>query len=67
MFYMVENIVTDQKHSDVLKISLAANTHSLVCLSLMVHIINSGPFDSGILGFLLFGLFLFFSVGYKCS
>lgn len=54
MFYMVENIVTDQKHSDVLKTSLAANTHSLVCLGLMVHIINSGPFDSGILGCLLF-------------
>lgn len=54
MFYMVENTVTDQKHSDVLKTSLAANTRSLVCLGLMVHIINSGPFDSGILGCLLF-------------
>lgn len=54
MFYMVENVVTDQKHSDVLKTSLAANTHSLVCLGLMVHIITSGPFDSGILVCLLF-------------
>lgn len=57
MFYVVENIVTDQKHRDVLKTSLAANTHSLVCLGLMVHIINSGPFDSRILGCLLFFFF----------
>lgn len=54
MFYMLENIVKDQEHSDVLKTSLAANTFSLVCLGLMVHIINSGLFDSGILGCLLF-------------
>lgn len=60
MFCMVENIVKDQEHSDVLKTSLAANTFSFVCLGLMVHIINSGPFDSGILGCLMF-------VGYKCS
>lgn len=62
MFYMVENIVKNQEHSDVLKTSLAANTLSLICLGLMVHIINSDPFDSGILGCLLF-----FTVGYKCS
>lgn len=54
MFYMVENVVEDQEHTDVLKTSLAANTFSLVCVGLMVHIINSGPFDSGILGYLLF-------------
>lgn len=54
MFYMVENIVKDQEHCDVLKTSLAANTLSLVCVGLMVHIRNSGPFDSGILGCFLF-------------
>lgn len=42
MFYMVENIVKDQEHCDVLKTSLAANTLSLVCVGLTVHIINSG-------------------------
>lgn len=54
MFYMVENTVKKQEHCDVLKNSLAANTLSLICMGLMVHIINSGPFDSGILGCLLF-------------
>lgn len=48
MFCMVEKIVEDQEHSDVLKTSLAANTFSLACLTLMVHITNSGPFNSGI-------------------
>lgn len=54
MFYMVENIAKDQKHFDVLETSLATNTLSLVWLGLTVHIINSGPFDSGIFGVFLF-------------
>lgn len=56
MFYMVENIAKDQEHCDVLETSLAANRISLVWLGLMVHIINSGLFDSGIFGVFLFSL-----------
>lgn len=65
MFYMVENRAKDQEHCDALEISLAANTLSLVWLGLMVHIINSGPFDSGILGVFLFLLWGICAV--KCS
>ena len=54
MFYVVENIAKDQEHCDVLETSLAANILSLVWLGLMVHSINTGPFDSGIFGVFLF-------------
>lgn len=56
MFYMVENTAKDQEDCDVLETSLAANRISLVWLGLMVHIMNSGPFDSGIFGVFLFSL-----------
>lgn len=54
MFYMVENIAKDQEDVDVLETSVATNTLSLVWLGLTVHIINSGPFDSGIFWVFLF-------------
>lgn len=65
MFFMVENTIKDQEHCEVLETPLAANTLSLVSLCLMVCIINSGPFDTG-----LFWVSLFLLQGMnavKCS
>lgn len=53
MFYMVKNSKRPE-HCDVLETSLAAHMLSLLWLALMVHSIDSGPFDSGIWGGVLF-------------
>lgn len=50
MVHMVEIIAKYQEHCDALETLLATNTLSLVQLGLMVRVMNSGPFDSGILG-----------------